>query len=294
VNFSVYSRSASGIELVFFDREEDALPARVLPLDPAAFVLDFLPFEERIIRREGVRLFNVTYFDGALAPLLDGLGEADTIGLDLHKLGWQPIAAGVLLVREAAMFGPLEQRAAYLNPEDDEEAGYTSLLGRSLRTTRRADAFKIAVTLRNLGRAGLGALVDRCHDLAGYAAERIAAEPRLELTAEPVLTTVLFRYLPLRGAAGPEEADRVNAALRRLLLEQGNAVVGRTELGSGPGSVRLKLTLLNPHTTTADLDRLIALVLTAGAEADEQSAEQRDSEQQHAEQQHAEQRETNS
>jgi isoamylase len=36
VNFSVYSRSASSTELVFFDREDDALPARVLPLDPAA------------------------------------------------------------------------------------------------------------------------------------------------------------------------------------------------------------------------------------------------------------------
>ena len=41
------------------------------PDDPAAFVLDFLPFEERIVRREGVRLFNVVYFDGALASLLD-------------------------------------------------------------------------------------------------------------------------------------------------------------------------------------------------------------------------------
>ena len=36
VNFSLYSRSASGIELVFFDREDDARPARVLTLDPAA------------------------------------------------------------------------------------------------------------------------------------------------------------------------------------------------------------------------------------------------------------------
>jgi isoamylase len=35
VQFSVYSRSASGIKLIFFDREDDALPARVLPLDPA-------------------------------------------------------------------------------------------------------------------------------------------------------------------------------------------------------------------------------------------------------------------
>jgi glycogen operon protein len=34
VNFSVYSPSASGIELAFFDREDDARPARVVALDP--------------------------------------------------------------------------------------------------------------------------------------------------------------------------------------------------------------------------------------------------------------------
>jgi glycogen operon protein len=36
VNFSVYSRGASGVELVFFDREDDAAPSRVIPMDPAA------------------------------------------------------------------------------------------------------------------------------------------------------------------------------------------------------------------------------------------------------------------
>jgi isoamylase len=36
VNFSVFSRSASGVELVFFDREDDSRPARVIPIDPAA------------------------------------------------------------------------------------------------------------------------------------------------------------------------------------------------------------------------------------------------------------------
>lgn len=210
-------------------------------------------------------------FSARLAPLLDGLGLADTIGLDLHKLGWQPVAAGVLLARDAALLAPLAQRVAYLNPEEDEEAGYTSLLGRSLRTTRRTDAFKVAVTLRTLGRDGLGALVDRCHELARHAARRIDQEPRLELTAEPVLSTVLFRWLPdvvgLPAGAVPAAVDRVNAALRRRLLDRGQAVVGRTELGTGPGSVRLKLTLLNPHTTDADIDRLLALVLAAGAQA---------------------------
>jgi isoamylase len=34
-NFSVYSRDASGIELLFFDRDDDPRPARVIPLDPS-------------------------------------------------------------------------------------------------------------------------------------------------------------------------------------------------------------------------------------------------------------------
>src|SRR4029434_3013845 len=36
VNFSLFSRSATGVELLFFDREDDARPARVMRLDPAA------------------------------------------------------------------------------------------------------------------------------------------------------------------------------------------------------------------------------------------------------------------
>jgi putative transposase len=41
------------------------------PAEGAALVLDFLPFEERIVRRDGVRLFNIVYQDGALAHLVE-------------------------------------------------------------------------------------------------------------------------------------------------------------------------------------------------------------------------------
>ncbi|MDM8006920.1 MAG: glycogen debranching protein GlgX [Phycisphaerae bacterium] len=34
VNFSVFSRNARGVELLFFDRKDDAKPARVIPIDP--------------------------------------------------------------------------------------------------------------------------------------------------------------------------------------------------------------------------------------------------------------------
>ena len=34
VNFSVYSRDALGVDLLLFDRDDDARPARAIPLDP--------------------------------------------------------------------------------------------------------------------------------------------------------------------------------------------------------------------------------------------------------------------
>ena len=194
-------------------------------------------------------------FSDRLAGLLDGLSRADSVALDLHKLGWQPVAAGAFLTADPAALAPLSRRVAYLNPADDEAAGYPSLLGHSLRTTRRVDAFKVAVTFRALGRHGMGALVDACHDLARHAAARVDADPRLELAADPVLTTVVFRY---RAGA---RSNRVNAALRRRLLTAGSAVVGRTEIGD---AVWLKLTLLNPHATNADVDALLDLVVRAG------------------------------
>jgi L-2,4-diaminobutyrate decarboxylase len=193
-------------------------------------------------------------FSDRLAGLLSGVDGADSVALDLHKLGWQPVAAGVFLTARADALAPLARRVAYLNPADDEAAGYPSLLGNSLRTTRRVDAFKIAVTLRALGRSGLGRLVDACHDLARYAARRVAATGCLELAAEPVLTTVVFRHTG---------GDLVNAALRRRLLAEGTAVVGRTEVA---GEIWLKLTLLNPHARQADVDALLDAVVAAGAE----------------------------
>src|SRR5262245_17879967 len=36
VNFSIFSRGASSVDLLFFDREDDGRPARVIRIDPSA------------------------------------------------------------------------------------------------------------------------------------------------------------------------------------------------------------------------------------------------------------------
>ncbi|UUS33608.1 MULTISPECIES: pyridoxal phosphate-dependent decarboxylase family protein [Streptomyces] len=228
-----------------------------------------------VAREHGVRLHvDAAYGCGALfsdrlRPLLAGIEEADTVTLDLHKTAWQPAAASVLLARDAADFtSSTGLRVAYLNPDDDGEAGYDGLLGLSLQTTRRADALKVAATFLALGTDGVGGMLDACHDLARHAERAVAAHPALVLTAGATLSTVVFRY----ATRDPAASDAVNGALRRRLLRTGHALVGRTDVAQDDGrrTVHLKLTLLNPQARTTDVDDLLDAVVRAGRAVEEE------------------------
>jgi L-2,4-diaminobutyrate decarboxylase len=205
-------------------------------------------------------------FSDRLAERLAGIERADSITLDLHKLGWQPAAASVLLVADSGAFSALEREVAYLNPSDDAAVGLDGLLGRSLQTTRRPDAVKVVATLLAYGRHGMGALVDICHNLAIYAEQRVRCEPELELVSPAELTTVVFRYRGRSALSGHAPLqDEINGTVRRRLLESGAALIGRTAVHiGGPGSghrVCLKLTLLNPNASPGDIDDIVEAVL---------------------------------
>ncbi|MGP2437697.1 pyridoxal phosphate-dependent decarboxylase family protein [Streptomyces sp. JW3] len=220
-----------------------------------AGLIDPLPEIADICAHRGARLHVDAAYGGGLLfsdhhrARLTGLDRAHTTALDLHKLGWQPIAAGLLTLRDPTDRTALDQRADYLNADDDTDAGLPDLLGRSLRTTRRPDILKIAVTLRTLGRTGLGALVDTVCARAQDLARLVAEHPALDLWAPPTLSTVLFRPT---GAPDPTVA-----AVRRTLLTEGRAVLGRAR---PDGRLWLKATLLNPRTRPEDLTALLTLV----------------------------------
>ncbi|WP_434588525.1 pyridoxal phosphate-dependent decarboxylase family protein [Streptomyces sp. A5-4] len=206
----------------------------------------------------GPLLFSDTHRDA-----LEGLDRAQSVTLDLHKLGWQPVAAGLLVVPDRRLLDVLRHQADYLNAEDDTEAGLPDLLGRSLRTTRRPDILKVAATLRAVGRSGLGDLIDRTLAAARRLADLVEASPHLELYERPTLSTVLFRPAPDAATAShtattvAATSDETVADIRRTLLTEGRAVLGRARID---GRLWLKATLLNPHTTTSDLEALLNLL----------------------------------
>ncbi len=254
----VLDTPAGVLDPAVLDTALDELPGRPFVVATAGTTdrgaVDPLPAVAHTTARHGAELHvDAAYggpllFSGREAAKLDGLQSAVSVTLDLHKLGWQPVAAGLLAVPDGTALRPLAHRADYLNAEDDTEAGLPDLLGRSLRTTRRPDILKVAVTLRALGREGVAALVDAVCDLAADLAARVDRHPDLTLHSPPVISTVLFR---------PADAsDDEVAALRRRLMHEGRAVLGRAR---ADGRLWLKATLLNPHLRTDDLDALLKL-----------------------------------
>ncbi|MGA5041114.1 pyridoxal phosphate-dependent decarboxylase family protein [Streptomyces capoamus] len=235
-----------------------ALPGPLLVAATAgttdAGLIDPLPEIAGLCTAHGARLHIDAAYGGGLLfsdrhrDKLAGLEAAHTLTIDLHKLGWQPVAAGLLALARPHERAALHHRADYLNADDDTEAGLPDLLGRSLRTTRRPDILKIAVTLKTLGRRGLGALTDQVCARAREFAALVAEHPGFELYDRPVISTVLFR------PAGAD--DHTVAAVRRRLLHDGRAVLGRAR---ADGRLWLKATVLNPHTRPDDLAQLLEL-----------------------------------
>ena len=190
--------------------------------------------------------------------LLAGIERADSVTVDYHKTWFQPVSSSALLVREGSHLRHVTWHADYLNPRDASEPNQVD---KSLQTTRRFDALKLWVTLRVMGPDAIGEYVDTVADLAAEVFRNLDADPALEVAAAPQLSTLVFRYRP---AGLPEDAaDALVPRIRTTLYERGTAMVAATKVD---GRCWLKLTLLNPIATSADILAVARQVVQVGAE----------------------------
>ena len=202
-------------------------------------------------------------FSARHRSLLTGIESADSIGMDFHKLFWQPISCAAFLLRDSRQFQYLKMNADYLNPETHEEMGIPNLVTRSVATTRRFDVLKLWVSLQALGRKKLGQMIDATIDLAKHAASFIRAQPELDLIHEPVLGCVVFRYRPENPGI---ESNSFNSTLRQRLFEKALAVIGHTVVH---GRQCLKLTCMNPMVSKEQIEDLLRLIVREGKQMEQ-------------------------
>ncbi|MDN5712780.1 MAG: pyridoxal-dependent decarboxylase, partial [Brevibacterium aurantiacum] len=108
-----------------------------------------------------------------------------------------------------------------------------------------------------------GDLLDVVCDLAAEVRELLNAQPDFEVLGATDLSTVLFRFAPATApaTATATTADDLVPMIRRVLFRSGRAAIARTTIDGTPW---LKLTLLNPDTTVADITAVLDLVRATG------------------------------
>src|SRR3954467_14394557 len=74
--------------------------------------------------------------------------------------------------------------------------------------SRRARGFATYAALRQLGRSGVAALIERCCDHVRALARGLASLPHVELIAEPIINQALVRFRDPRRSADDSDHDR--------------------------------------------------------------------------------------
>lgn len=209
-----------------------------------------------------------TLFSREHQQLLDGIERADSVTLDAHKQLYVPMGAGMVLFKDPTALSAIEHHAAYILREGSKDLGSHTLEG-----SRPGKSMLVHAGLSIIGRKGYELLIDMGIERARSFAERIRKHPDFELTSEPELNILTYRYCPSAvlkrllcadmktKCAVNGLLDQVNQLLQKEQREAGKTFVSRTRLRTRDYGKKiitvLRVVLANPLTT----DQILAAVL---------------------------------
>jgi putative transposase len=127
-----FHRGLGGRPIDAWQRRLDSARVRH-PADPERFYIDFLPFERRLIRRDGIQLFRIHYWDNALSVLAGRSDQKLLIRYDPRDLSKVYVkdagSDGYLAVPYRDLSHPpitlMEQRAALRELARDKQQAVT-------------------------------------------------------------------------------------------------------------------------------------------------------------------------
>jgi glutamate/tyrosine decarboxylase-like PLP-dependent enzyme len=183
--------------------------------------------------------------------LADGVERADSWSTDGHKWLNTPYDCGIALTRNPqAHRRALRGAAAYL-PDDD--AAVTTPFDHAPELSRRARGFALWAALRQLGRRGVAALVDRTCDHAAAIADGLAAVPGVEVMNRVVVNQLVVRF---RAPAGGDDDAHTRAVIERT-VKSGECFPSGTVWR---GRAAMRISVSNWATDDDDVRRTIAAI----------------------------------
>jgi glutamate/tyrosine decarboxylase-like PLP-dependent enzyme len=186
---------------------------------------------------------------------VEGIELADSWATDGHKWLNVPFDSGyAFIAHPEAHRASMSIRAAYLkhDPTVRDQIDWNP------DWSRRARGFSTYAALRELGRSGVAALIDRCSDHAREIVAGIGRLPGAEVLWEPVINQGLVRFLDRAGRDHDRRTDEVIAAI----VNTGEAFFGGT---TWRGMRAMRVSVCNWRTSEEDVRRTIDAVSKASS-----------------------------
>jgi glutamate decarboxylase len=209
-----------------------------------------------------------TLFSDRHRHLLKGIERADSVTIDAHKQLYVPMGAGMVVFKDPTALSAIEHHANYILRHGSKDLGSHTLEG-----SRPGKAMLVHAGFAIMGRKGYELLIDLGIERARTFAAMIRQHADFELTSEPELNILTYRYCPFkvrqalaawtveqRGAINLR-LDQVCMLLQKYQREAGKTFVSRTRLRVSRYDVELtvlRVVLANPLTTDEILTAILA------------------------------------
>ncbi len=181
--------------------------------------------------------------------LLEGIGQADSVVVDFHKMMMCPaLVTGVVFRDSSHSYRTFSQEASYLWNRQEPE--WFNLGKRTFECTKDMMALKVFAVLHQYGPELFGEITDHLFDLGKTFANIIGQRPNFELLMQPECNILCFRYIP----EGTQNVNEHNEAIRRAVIDSGHSFIVQTKID---GKLYLRTALMNVFTTKEDLKNLL-------------------------------------
>ncbi|HZI92631.1 MAG TPA: pyridoxal-dependent decarboxylase [Patescibacteria group bacterium] len=166
------------------------------------------------------------------AMLLDGIERADSVTLDPHKWFSVPFCAGAIVVKDGeALRRTFEVKPHYVTDRVFTEHEDLNWFQFGVAGSRRFDALKVWLSLRQHGRRGYEEAVERQIALAEYLHARLSESEDFEAMSRPSLGVLCFRYVPAHLKGRDAELDALQMTIQDEVQRRGTSWISTSILG---------------------------------------------------------------
>ncbi|XP_049884804.1 cysteine sulfinic acid decarboxylase-like [Pectinophora gossypiella] len=185
---------------------------------------------------------------------LQGIEKADSLSWNPHKMVGVPLQCSVFMVRVRGLLHEANSAAAQYLFQQDKFYDVTYDTGdKSVQCGRKIDAFKLWMTWKARGDAGLAALTERVMETAQFCLQAVALRPGFRLVATSLqCPNVCFWYIPA-FMRDKEEDDawwdlmhKITPKIKELLTLRSEVMVSYSPLRRHRNFFRLAFTFHPP------------------------------------------------